>query len=140
MFFNLCFSLLPILGNNLISDDYSQQQIQEMIDTLSKNNITQTVTYPVRAGIAANSFSLWSELLKNTTKYNSTLTIWSNELDHVDADKLSKLIRDIGVDKVYVDVPDKLWKKLNISAAADNLPGIFMVISMIAANFILNIF
>ncbi|KAK0072439.1 hypothetical protein PV325_011368 [Microctonus aethiopoides] len=97
-----------------------------MIDTLAKNNITQTVTYPVRAGIAANSFSLWSELLKNTTKNNSTLTIWSHELDNVDADKLSKLIRDIGVDKVYVDVPDNLWEKLNISAAADNLPGIFM--------------
>ncbi|KAK0175227.1 hypothetical protein PV327_008993 [Microctonus hyperodae] len=130
----------PILGNNSLADNYSQQQIQEMIDTLSKNNITQRVTYPVRAAIAANSFSLWSELLKNTTKNHPTLTIWSSELDYVDAGKLSKLIRDIGVDKVYVDVPDKLWEKLNISAAADNLPGIFMVIAIITANFILNFF
>ncbi|XP_072749953.1 protein FAM151B isoform X2 [Anoplolepis gracilipes] len=97
---------------------YSSQQIQTMIDTLKENQVSQPVTYPVRAGLVAHDIDVIKALLKNTTFTNATLTIWSSEGDSVDAAKLSQLIRDVGVDKVYVDVPESLKSKLVLSAAS----------------------
>lgn len=103
---------------NITEGRYSLKQIQTMIETLKENQVTQPVTYPVRAGLVANDIDVIKTLLKNTTFTNATLTIWSSEGDSVDAEKLSKLIRDVGVDKVYVDVPEALKSKLQFSAAS----------------------
>lgn len=89
-----------------------------MIDTLKENQVTQPITYPVRAGLAANDIDAIKTLLKNTTFTNATLTIWSSEGDSVDAAKLSKLIKDVGLGRVYVDVPEDLKSKLELSAAS----------------------
>ncbi|GAB1863257.1 Fam151b protein [Camponotus japonicus] len=103
---------------NITEGRYSSEQLQTMINALKENEVTQSVTYPVRAGLAANDIDGIKTLLKNTTFTNATLTIWSSEGDSVDAAKLSKLIKDVGLDKVYVDVPEDLKNKLELSAAS----------------------
>lgn len=103
---------------NITESRYSSEQLQSMINALKESKVTQSVTYPVRAGFAANDIDGIKTLLNNTTFTNATLTIWSSEGDPVDTAKLSKLIRDVGLDKVYVDVPKDLKNKLELSAAS----------------------
>ncbi|KAL6268645.1 hypothetical protein P5V15_001779 [Pogonomyrmex californicus] len=107
---------------NITEGRYSTEQIKNMIDTLTENHVTQPVTYPVRAGLAANDINAIKALLKNTTFTNATLTIWSSEGDSVDAAQLSKLIKEVGVNKVYVDVPGDLRRKLDLSAGSAMAP------------------
>jgi len=101
---------------NITDGRYSAEHITEMLDTLKKNHVTQPITYPVRAGLVAKNIEVMKNLLNNNTK--ATLTIWSSEGDSVDAAQLSKLIKDVGLDKVYVDVPKDLKNRLNLSAAS----------------------
>lgn len=90
-----------------------------MINILKEQKVTQPITYPVRAGLAANSMKVIKSLMENSSFIsNVTLTIWSSEGDKVDAQTLSTLIRDIGVEKVYVDVPQDLMNKLYLSGAS----------------------
>jgi len=98
-----------------------------MVDILAKNNVTQPVTYPVRAGLAANAIDDIQALLKNTTFTNATLPIWSSEGDSVDVANLSKLIKEVGVDKVYLDVPKDLRSKLNLSNASTMKSAMMMM-------------
>lgn len=88
-----------------------------MTDVLAENHITQPITYPVRAGLAANDIDTVKALLKNASS-NATLTIWSSKGDHVNVAQLNELIKNVGIGKIYVDVPDELKKKLNLSAAS----------------------
>jgi len=101
---------------NITEGRYSAEHVKRMLDTLKENHVNQPVTYPVRAGLAANDIEVMKSLLNNNTK--ATLTIWSSEDDFVDAAQLSKLIKDVGLDKVYVDVPEDLKSKLSLSAAS----------------------
>lgn len=88
-----------------------------MIDVVGQSNTKQSITYPVRAGLAAADVQLFKDLLKDTSAHESTLTVWSSPDDTVDVAALSKFIKDVGVENVYVDVPDQVWSKLNISGA-----------------------
>lgn len=107
---------------NVSTGQYTKEQLQNMIDVLKKHNVTQPVTYPVRAGLAANDISAVKMLMENTSNSgNVSLTIWSTHGDHVDTDKLSELIKSIGVDKVYVDVPEDVWNKLNLNSGSASL-------------------
>ncbi|XP_039305033.1 protein FAM151B isoform X2 [Solenopsis invicta] len=103
---------------NVTEGQYTVEQLKNMTDILKENSVTQSVTYPVRACFAAGNIDGIKDLLKNTTSYNSTLTIWSSKNDSVDATKLSELIREVGVKKVYVDVSKDLKDKLNFSGAS----------------------
>lgn len=85
-----------------------------MIETLKSSDARQSVTYPVRAGLVANNLEEMRKLLRDSDANKPTLTIWSSQYDEVDADKLSILITSIGVDKVYVDVPEDLRKRLHL--------------------------
>lgn len=96
---------------------YTDEQIQKMLDTIKKNSVTQTITFPVRAGIAAETNLGMKKLLNSVP--NSTLTIWSSVGDAVNVEKLRNLIRNVGMDKVYVDVPEDLRNKLHL----DNIPN-----------------
>ncbi|XP_050308171.1 protein FAM151B [Anthonomus grandis grandis] len=103
-------------GANM-TGSYSSDEIEEMIETVKKNNVSAEITFPVRAGLAAESVDL---LVNLTSEFEgSTLTIWSSEGDHVDVDKLRKLIKTVGLNKTYVDVPSDLKEKLHL----DNLGG-----------------
>lgn len=97
-----------------------------MVDILAENHVIQPVTYPVRAGLVANDIDGVKALLKNTTFTKATLTVWSSEGDSVDAAQLSKLIKEVGVDKVYVDVPKSLRSKLNLSGASAMTPAVML--------------
>lgn len=93
--------------------------MQNMTNFLKEQKVTQPITYPVRAGLAANSTKVIKSLMENSSfARNVTLTVWSSEGDKVDAEALSTLIRDIGVKNVYVDVPQDLMNKLHLSGAS----------------------
>ncbi|CAL1677891.1 unnamed protein product [Lasius platythorax] len=122
---------------NITEGRYSTKQIQTMLDALKENKVTQPVTYPVRAGLAANDVDAIKTLLNTTSLKSATLTIWSSEGDSVDVAKLSKLITEVGVDKVYVDVPEDLKSKLNLSAASTMSPAAMMNLGVSMALLVL---
>ncbi|EZA62872.1 hypothetical protein DMN91_003152 [Ooceraea biroi] len=124
--------------SNITEGRYSIEHINKMIDVLKGNHISQPVTYPVRAGLAANDIDVIKILLKNTTFTNATLTIWSSEGDSVDAAQLSKLIKSVGVDKVYVDVPQDLKSRLDLSAASTFSSASLMSLGMSLALLLLS--
>ncbi|XP_023248514.1 protein FAM151A isoform X2 [Copidosoma floridanum] len=97
--------------------NYTSEQINEMLKLVtSRKNTNQSITYPVRAIFAANDKDGFKRLLNNTAMH--TLTIWSLEGDVVNATLLSKVIKNIGLDKVYLDVPATLYQKLDLSNSA----------------------
>ncbi|KOC69026.1 Protein FAM151B [Habropoda laboriosa] len=121
--------------DNVTEGGYTEEQIKKMIDTLKEQNVTQPITYPVRAGLAANDISVIKSLMeKSSDMKNVTLTVWSSEGDKVDAAKLSTLIKDIGVTKVYVDVPEDLMKSLQLSGSSSgvSVASITLVASLVA--------
>lgn len=111
---------------------YTEDNVKEMIQALKGQQIAQPITYPVRAGLAANDTDAIKSLMKDSSSMkNVTLTVWSAEGDKVDAARLSGLIKDIGVEKVYVDVPDDLKKQLNLSGASDaNVASVALATSL----------
>ncbi|XP_057336649.1 protein FAM151B isoform X2 [Microplitis mediator] len=126
------YGLLPLIS----SGNYTEAQIDEMIKTLS--NVSQPVTFPIRAGLAVNDIELWSKLLNNTADKNSTLSIWSGIGDSVDIDGLIKLIQGIGYDKVYVDVPEDIRKQIDGSKASFTMCSFMLLSSVILANVLLS--
>ncbi|CAK9830377.1 Protein FAM151B [Anthophora retusa] len=119
--------------DNVTEGAYTDKHIQEMLEKLKEQNITQPITYAVRAGLAANSISVIKSLMtKNSDMKNPTLTVWSSEGDKVDAAQLSTLIEDIGVTKVYLDVPQELMKNLHLSGASSfTATSITLVMSLV---------
>lgn len=89
-----------------------------MLETIRINNVSQTVTFPVRAGIAAESLENMKLLLSNVS--GSTLTIWSSEGDKVNVTNLRKLISSVGLNRVYVDVPEDLQKQLRLDTISSS--------------------
>lgn len=97
---------------------YTAEHVNEMVKVLQENRVNQSVTYPVRAYYAANSLKELQTLLTNTKANKPTLTIWSSDGDKIDPVKVSNVIKSVGVDKAYVDLPMSQWKELNLSSAA----------------------
>lgn len=89
-----------------------------MIKTIQENNVNQTVTFPVRAVFAAESLETIKSLLTKIS--NSTLTIWSSEGDNVNVTNLRTLIKTVGLDKVYIDVPQDLEKQLHLDTISSS--------------------
>ncbi|KAG4072692.1 hypothetical protein HA402_001804 [Bradysia odoriphaga] len=108
-------------GNDFTEGAYNDTQIDGMIDAIKANQIigsNHSITFPVRAGIAAQSQQNLHRLVDAVNeKNNVTLTIWSSAGDSVNVDLLRKLIFSFGVDKVYVDVPEELLKQLDLGNA-----------------------
>ncbi|KAH1026669.1 hypothetical protein HUJ05_000302 [Dendroctonus ponderosae] len=96
---------------------YESSQIQEMIDVIRSHNITQEITFPVRAGLAARSLEQLTNLTESIEK--STLTIWSSDGDNVSVEDLRLLISKIGLNRTYIDVPSDLLEQLRL----DDLPN-----------------
>lgn len=83
-----------------------------MIEVLNEHNISNRITFPVRALFAAESGDQMSKLLDD--RKNSTLTLWSGPNDNVNVDKLRKMIANVGVHRMFVDVPEELKSKLRL--------------------------
>ncbi|XP_020715972.1 protein FAM151B isoform X1 [Ceratitis capitata] len=111
-------------GANYTEGAYTAQEIDEMLLAIKNNNVTEKqhpITFPVRAGIAANSLDQLHRLVAAVNETNeSSLTIWSSANDFVDVQKLRKLIFSFGFDRVYLDVPDELANQLELSRADTN--------------------
>jgi Uncharacterized conserved protein (DUF2181) len=109
-------------GANYSEGSYTDNQVQTMITTLESNNVNgHPITFPIRAGIAANSLQTLSKLYEATNQTNpTTFTIWSSADDAVDVEKLRNVIFHFGLDKVYVDVPDKLKSQLRLDEPQTN--------------------
>lgn len=100
-------------GSNFSEGHYTIKQIYQMASAIDRNQVTQEITFPVRAGIAADSQAELQSLYRAVTKSNVvTLTVWSSKNDFVDVTKLQDLICNFGLDKVYLDVPEELEDKL----------------------------
>lgn len=101
---------------------YTREQINQIVDAIKRNeihSIEHPITFPVRAGIAAQSVDTLTELLEHINQYRTesefaTLTIWSSPDDYVDVPQLRRLIDTIGYDRVYVDVPADLMERLKL--------------------------
>ncbi|XP_045480815.1 protein FAM151B isoform X2 [Harmonia axyridis] len=91
---------------------YTFPQIEEMLYTLKQNEVSQRITFPVRAGLVAESQDQMTMLLRNNSH---TLTVWSGARDEgFDVAKLNEVLDSIESGRVYVDVPETLRNRLNI--------------------------
>lgn len=114
-----------------ISASYREDQIKEMLDTIQSYNVTQNITFPVRAGIAAESISELSNLLKNV--FDSTLTLWSSEGDAVNVTNLRKLIQTVGINRTYVDVPQDLLSDLHLETISGSTVQKSFLVTILAS-------
>lgn len=115
--------------------NYTNSHIDNMLTTIRNNNVNQSITFPVRASIAAHSLAQMQTLLSNVT--DSTLTIWSND-DIIDVAKLNELILTVGVNKTYLDIPDDIMKQLDLRGDGSTLkPTLQMMCAVLIATLIL---
>lgn len=92
--------LLQRFGGEIKEGEYSRTQIGAMIEAVERNYVQQTVTFAVRAGLASNSQPLLLDLMRETARFNCSLTVWSSEGDPVAPERLRALIRTVGLEKV----------------------------------------
>lgn len=84
-----------------------------MREALEQHRVMQPVTFPVRAGMVANSGTTLANLRDIP---NSTFTVWSADRDTVNVTRLREVILDIlGRDRVFLDVPKSLSDQLQLS-------------------------
>ncbi|KAL9928474.1 protein FAM151B isoform 1-T2 [Glossina fuscipes fuscipes] len=108
-----------------IDDFYTPDDITAMLTVISENKINESglsITFPLRAGLAANSKKVLRDLIREVEVTNHcTITIWSAPSDCVDTEKLKELILSFGPNRVYLDVPVALEKQLNLPVLRTNV-------------------
>ena len=98
-----------------LTGNYSASDIDNMTDALSRNHVTRPVTFPVRAGIAAQSIETLTTLVQASAP-GTTLTLWSPETDPIDYVGLKKLVDGLGHSKVYIDIPKAMYNQLQLNS------------------------
>lgn len=102
-------------GKDFKEGSYEQVHVDTMTSAIRNNSVENKITFPIRAGIAANSQLELQNLYLDLNKTNNvTMTVWSSQDDYVDVDKLRELILTFGLDKVYLDVPKDLEERLDL--------------------------
>lgn len=101
---------------------YTDVDTSKMLELIKTNKVQHKITFPVRAGIAANSLQQLKKLIQDVDEYQksntTTLTIWSsNDEDYIDIKKLKELIDGIGKNKTYLDVGKKVEDELQKGGA-----------------------
>lgn len=96
-----------------ILGQYGDHNIVEVFDLLNQHNPKNRITFSVRAGLAETSVTQMKTLVRKRKDY--TLTIWSQDDDYVKVNVLRSLIRTIGVDRVFIDLPDSIKSQLNLN-------------------------
>lgn len=118
-------------GSNFTTGNYTDTQINEMISTIKVNKITHDITFPVRAGIAAQSETGLKKLFAALEPTNNvTLTIWSSAGDFVNIEQLRSLIFSFGLDKVYLDVPEEVSSQLDLGNSANSRAASFSILGL----------
>uniref|UniRef100_A0A336MEX1 CSON000541 protein n=2 Tax=Culicoides sonorensis TaxID=179676 RepID=A0A336MEX1_CULSO len=119
---------------------YEDTHIENMKSAITVHEVKNELTFPIRAGIAANSNLELKNLFLDLNKTNDvTMTIWSSQGDFVDVEKLRNLIFDFGLDKIYLDVPQELENQLRLDKNGSNSSQIstclgFLVLAFIVLN------
>lgn len=109
-------------GSNFTEGRYEDEHIYGMTAAIKTNKVRNPLTFPVRAGIAANSkMDLQNLCIELNETNNITLTIWSSKNDFVDIKKLQDLILTFGLDKVYLDVPEEVSNQLDLSGSGNSV-------------------
>ncbi|XP_018327446.1 protein FAM151B isoform X2 [Agrilus planipennis] len=125
-------------GGSIKKGTYTKGHIQSMLNVIEENKPTQKITFPVRAGIAAESLGNMQLLLQSVA--NSSLTIWSSEGDPVNVEHLKTLIMTIGLGSVYIDVPKDLFDQLGLyfgsSKTSPRLPPLPYILGLMIICFI----
>ncbi|XP_072161847.1 protein FAM151B isoform X1 [Bemisia tabaci] len=94
---------------------YTADHINNMTAALSRTRLIVPVTFAVRAGLAAQSRGALVSLIE-TSVPGTTLTIWmSNENDPVSIPKLRCLMKTVGLNRTFIDVPDKIRQNLDLA-------------------------
>ncbi|XP_073949913.1 protein FAM151A isoform X2 [Choristoneura fumiferana] len=104
-------------GGNITEGEYTREQIGTMLRMVNTHRVNQTITFPVRAGLASNSQPVILDLLRETSALDSSMTVWSAEEDVVAVDRLRALILTVGLERTYLDVPQELAARLHLPAA-----------------------
>ncbi|CAG2059172.1 unnamed protein product [Timema podura] len=100
------------LGSNR---EYTAELVTQMKNTLTRNNVTQTVAFSVFLPTAANSLDTLPALKDVHGITDSALYIYLDIFENFNDDIFSgarKLIKIFGKDRVYLDVSKKVHKKL----------------------------
>ncbi|XP_063618323.1 protein FAM151A isoform X2 [Cydia splendana] len=103
-------------GGNITEGEYTRQQIGTMLRMVNALKVNQTITFPVRAGLASNSQPVILDLLRETRALGSSVTVWSAEGDAVAVERLRALILTVGLEHTYLDVPAELAARLQLPA------------------------
>lgn len=144
-FLDLCVRVFPTstlsvgwttrYGGLIFNGSYSEEHVKAMEEVLKRHQVKQPVTFPVRAGMAANSGSTLARLKNNVP--NSTFTIWSSDTDAVNVNNLREVILNVlGIDRVYVDVPKSLSDKLQLSSSDRQRTSSAAPLSSVTALFV----
>lgn len=99
-------------GGEVTNASYTASHIDAMLNILQEYKVSQPVTFPVRAGIAAESIQQMQRLVDSVS--DSTLTMWSHATDPVDVGHLESLIETVGLERVFLDVPEELLMQLRL--------------------------
>ena len=92
---------------------YTGDDVAAMVKALEEAGVADTeLTFPVRANLASRSAAALATLLDSVP--SSSLTIWSAIDDQVEADQVAALIKAVGKDRAFLDVPDALDKAIRI--------------------------
>lgn len=87
--------------SNLTEGSYTRDQVNAMIEGIKNKNITNPISFSVRAAIVANSLEEMKYLYDSLKDSNQiTFTVWSSALDMVDIEGLRKMIFTFGIEKV----------------------------------------
>lgn len=124
-------------GSDFVEGNYNNAQIMAMKNAIVSNKVPEArspITYPVRAGIAALSKDNLMDMVSTFNATNDcTLTVWSSVGDSVDVEKLRDLIFSVGLDKVYVDVPEELSSQLRLNEGSGLVPKLTMFLTALLA-------
>lgn len=99
---------------------YTEEHANELFDAINRNVMDHAITIPVRAGIAAQSPYILSELLDKIDRREyastrpTTLTIWSHLSDYVNVNQLRELIEHIGRHRTYLDVTAEVMTRFGL--------------------------
>lgn len=124
---------------------YTSAHTNAMADVIKDNKLdkikTLAINFPIRAAFAVKSQDALRKLYDLIHVTNPvTFTVWSKNEDKVNATELQTFIKSYGVENIYIDLPDDLRKKLDLSSGASSLVqfGVLNLIMLIIGHFIRN--
>nr|CAD7409908.1 unnamed protein product [Timema cristinae] len=96
-------------------EGYNEKLVTQLKNTLIRNNVTQTVAFPVKFTKAVDSVDTLAALKDVQGITDSALYIYSGFVETHGNDRLPnarKLIKIFGKKRVYLDTPDYVYKKV----------------------------